>query len=417
MVALSAAFAAGCGGQAAPPEAEKTPPAPVKWESARLLSLAEWTELLGTTQPLPEHVARITAAVEGRVLSVLKTADGKPLSEGQHVDAGTVIVHLDDRIVRANRDRAVAAQKALHEELAQAKTAREVATLDVDRLRGLERSSGRLSRSDSGMPPLVSPVDIKKAQLTLEDAEAKLRATQARIEAGIQDIAALDQQLKLYSLSTPRKGRLGRIQVVPGQTMTVGAVAAEVVDLEDEIDVLCYVPPGTARKLHADQSARLGGLDMPSPVAADPEGKVVFIAEQAEPETGGFAVKVRFPNPDAHLRANVALPVRVLTQPDKECLAIPESALMEDQEPPYVLVVEDPKTQKNAEQKEEQVGKARQLQAVVGIRDRVLHQVELVRLEDKDKKWKGTVQDALFIVEKGQGLQTGDPVKLQEEED
>jgi hypothetical protein len=57
----------------------------------------------------------------------------------------------------------------------------------------------------------------------------------------------------------------------------------------------------------------------------------------------------------------------------------------------------------------------------LGTRDRSLHQVEIVRLIDTEKnpakKWKGEVKDALFIVEGGQGLQTGDAVKLEVEED
>lgn len=410
---------AGCTRRAAPAEeAEKTPPAPVKWEPARLVFLEEWIELLGVTQPLPDHVARITTPVEGRVQSVLRDAQGKPLVEGQHVEAGTVIAQLDDRLIRNARDRAVANQKAQMQELEQARVAREVAALDVERLRQLEPNGRRAGDL------LVSPVDVKKARLTLEDAESKVRATQAKVDAAAQEVAALEQQLKLYTLAAPRKGRLGRIQVVPGQTLSVGALVAEIVDLEDEVDVLCYVPPGTARRLHRDpvQAARLGGLDRPAPADADPEGRVIFVADQAEPETGGFAVKVRFPNQAARLRANVALSIRVLIQPGKECLAIPQDALLEDQEPPGVLVVEDVQAVKvnGAEgepQKEEQHGKVRLLQAVTGIRDRVLGQVEILRLIDKGNKWKGSVQDAIFVVKRGQGLQTGDAVKLQEEDE
>jgi multidrug efflux pump subunit AcrA (membrane-fusion protein) len=195
----------------------------------------------------------------------------------------------------------------------------------------------------------------------------------------------------------------------------VGALVTDVVDLDDAIDVLCFVAPALAQQLRVGQTARIGGLD--SSGSVDPEGRVEFIAEQAEPETGNIAIKLRFPNQEARVRANVVLRVRVLTKPGKECLAIPESALIEDEVPPGVVVVEGVTTKKNDEGKEEQVGTARRLQATIGYRDRVLHQVEIVRLEDKDKKWTGTLEEALFVVEKGQGLQTGDPVKLEEEEE
>src|SRR5205823_8718753 len=90
---------------------------------------------------------------------------------------------------------------------------------------------------------------------------------------------------------------------------------------------------------------------------------------------------------------------------------------MEDQDPPSIIVVEDVNTKKNADGKEEETGKARRLQAVIGVRDRVLHQVEIVRLEDPEKKWKGELETTLVVVEKGHGLQTGDAVRLEVDED
>ena len=40
-----------------------------------------------------------------------------------------------------------------------------------------------------------------------------------------------------------------------------------------------------------------------------------------------------------------------------------------------------------------------------------------MRLEDEEKKWHGDLEHALIVIEKGQGLQTGDAVKLDVEED
>jgi RND family efflux transporter MFP subunit len=407
---IFSAASAGCGPPPAAAE-EQNPPAPVKWEPARLLILEEWVELLGTTQPLPDHVARISAPVEGRVQSVLVGTDNKHISEGQPVQAGDVIVQLDDRRVRADLQKSIAGQKALQADLESAKLAQKLAAIDVERLRDLANSRSQGSSSI----PLVSQVEIQKARLALEDADAKLSATQARLDAGAKEVESLNLQLKLHTLTSPRKGRLGRLRVVPGDTLAVGAPVSEVVDLDDAIDILCFVAPSVAGQLRLGQAARLGGLDSPSTV--DAEGHVEFIADQAEPDSGNLAVKVRFPNQQARLRANMVVRIRVLTKPGKECLAIPESALMEDQVPPGVVIVDGVAPKKNEEGKEEQVGTARRLQAVIGYRDRVLHQVEIVRLEDKEKKWSGSLEEALVIVEKGQGLQTGDAVKLEEEEE
>jgi multidrug efflux pump subunit AcrA (membrane-fusion protein) len=99
--------------RATPPAEEKVPPAPVKWESPRQLFLEEWTELVGTTEPPPDHAARVTAPVEGRVLAVLQNAAGKPLVEGQPVEKGDVLVRLDATVLQTQRDKAVAAKKVI----------------------------------------------------------------------------------------------------------------------------------------------------------------------------------------------------------------------------------------------------------------------------------------------------------------
>jgi hypothetical protein len=40
-----------------------------------------------------------------------------------------------------------------------------------------------------------------------------------------------------------------------------------------------------------------------------------------------------------------------------------------------------------------------------------------LRLEDPEKKWNGSLEEALIVVEKGQGVQTGDAVRLEEEDE
>jgi membrane fusion protein (multidrug efflux system) len=390
---------------------EEVRPAPVEAVAARSLFLGEWTDLVGTTQPLPLRVARITAAIEGQVTSVLGAGTDKPITEGQQVTAGDVIAQLNTRLALANRDRLMATQKDLDEQVAQANIAQQIAEVKLSRLEDLRRRSTGSSSGDR----IVSQVELEDARLAIKDAESKQRGAVARLDVAKKELKALEEQLELYTLRAPIAGRLGLIQIVPGQTLSVGTTVAEITDLS-EIEVLCYVAPHTAAQLGVDQTARLAtntGEEEPSA----PPGKVVFIAPSAQPDTGNFAVKVRFPNPRQLLRANTIKRVQVLTQPEKERVTIPETALMEDSDPPSVVVVENLQTKKNAEDKEEKLGKARVLRARVGVRDRRWHVVEILGLEDPEKKEKVPLEDALFVVKGGHGLRTDDPVKLEEEEE
>ena len=406
---LIAGPAIGCGGEP-PAEEEEHSVAPVQAEPAKKIAMGEWTDLFGTTQPLPNHSARVSAAVEGHVLSVLGNGKGPAVVEGQHVKEGQVIVQLDDRVPRANRAKLQATLHDLDEQHKQANYAVQLAALDVERLRDLLKTT-----ASSGSLPLVSRVELEKAQLLHKDAQSKLRAVAAKQVAANADLKALDEQLAFYSLRAPIAGRLSIVQAVPGQTLTPGTIVADVVNL-DQIDVLCYAPPDSAGRLKLNQSAKLvleeGGDE---DAAKRPRGKVVFIDAQAQAETGNVLVKVRFPNPGHLLRTHAVVRVYVLTQPERPRFTIPEAALFEDEEHTSVLVVEDLKT-KGEGKEAQQVGKVRKLNATLGIRDREQHVVELLGVQDSEKKGKIELDNLLFVTSGGNGLQNDDEVRLEKEE-
>lgn len=393
----------GCGGKP-PAAAENAPPAPVEVATPRTLFFGEWTELLGATQPLPNRAARITAAVEGRVLWLLHDPAAKPdqaLVEGQRVDKGTIIGRLDDRIVRANRDKLNNALEETKEKKNQADLDVELAQIDVDRLHRLLNRSNAMN--DAALP-LTSRIELDKARINLKSAESKQKEVVAKRKGVEDELKALDEQLDFFVLRAPITGRLGPIQAVPGQTLAVGATIAEVLNI-DQIDVLCFVPPYTASRLALGQKARV--LSEKDDAAA-PRGEIAFIAVQAQPDSGSFGVKVRFPNPDLRLRGGSVLRIEALTQPEQPRVTIPESALLEDQDPPSVVIVED--------MNEAKLGTARKLRAIIGIRDRRWHVVELLRLDDPKKKEQVTLDDQMqFVIKGAYGLEDGDKVKLEEE--
>jgi RND family efflux transporter MFP subunit len=389
---------------AAPAAEEEVHPAPVKAVAARSLSLGEWIEIYGSTLPLPNHSARVSAAVEGRVSAIASSNKNRPVTEGDEVKAGDPIIQLDDHIIRANLAKSRSALLDLAEQKHQADIAVELAQLT-------EKNKTDLLK---GPNPPVSNTEVVQARLALQDALSKQKGAEAKQAVAQDDVKLLEEQLRLYTMQAPIAGRLGLLQVVPGQVLSVGNVVADIVDLQ-EIDVLSFVPPHVRARLAVGQPARLNQGD--SSDGGEPNGKVVFIAVQAQADTGNFPVKIRFPNPDLKIRSNTVVRVDVQIAPEKERLTIPESALMEDQDPPGVTVFTNMETKKNAEGKEEKLGKAKRLRAKIGVRDRRWKVVEILGLEAGEKKETFPLEDALFITEGGQGLQDDDIVKLDEEEE
>lgn len=408
LVGLLLAVTPGCHKPAAPEEDEHHK-APVQAEPAKSMPLAEWTDLLGTTIPLPNHSARVSAAVEGHVRSVFGNGTGEPVVEGQKVKKGDVIVQMDDRVPRANLTKLQATLRDLEEQYKQAEYAVELATIDVNRFKEL------LNGSSGGRLPLVSRVELEKSQVLQKDARSKLKSVKAKKDAAVADQKAIEEQLEFFTLRAPIAGRLSIVHAVPGQTLSPGTIVADVVDL-NQIDVLCYAPPDTAAKLRLGLPAKLlveEASAAPSKEAL--EGKVAFIAVQAQPETGNIAVKVRFPNAGHQLRANAVVRVLIQTSPMKERLTIPEKAVMEDEDVPTVVVVEHLETEKEGKE-EHKVGKARNLQVELGVRDRENRMVEILSLKDPETKKPVSPKDLLFVTSGGQGLENGDRVVLEEEE-
>jgi RND family efflux transporter MFP subunit len=425
----------GCGGDKKAAEEEKK--APVKAEAAKEMDLAETTQLIGVTQPLPNRVARITARVDGTVKYVLAGANGKPfvkgqpvVVEGQEVDAGQVVVQLDDQLAKENRNKAVAQLEDLKEQSRQAELAVRLARINLDALEKLRPSSKLdallpaltftsqawlLSPISQAMDadtrgPLVPRIDLDKARLALETALSQSNASQAKQAAGAAEAAALETQLNFYTLRAPIAGRLGLIQVTPGQSVAIGTPIAEVVWFE-EFDVLCYVSPNTVRKLKNGQAAR---MEMPGDPADDVDGVVAYIALTAQPDTGNFAVKIRFRNKDLQFRANSVVRVEVEIQEEEKRLTIPDTALMEDQQPPTVVVVEEVEKE-NDDGSVEKTLKARKLKVEIGVRDREKQVVEIKGLKD-DKDKAVEMKGLLFVTEGGHGLEDGDLLELKEEE-
>jgi RND family efflux transporter MFP subunit len=384
-------------------------------ETRRELFFGEWTEIVGATQPLPNHVARVTANVEGRVAWLLTdpaVSAARPVVEGQRVEKGQIIGRLDDCIAQANFEKLQAAQHEMEEQKIQADTAVDLAQLNLSSLENLIASK----KTPTDLP-LASRNELEKARFAYRDAESKQKGIAAKLVSGKAELKALEEQLKLFALRAPIAGRLGTLQAMPGQSLSLGATVAEITDI-DEIDVLCFVSPHTAARLALDQKARI--------IKANDEtnalyGKLVFMAVQAQPDTGSYAVKARFPNQDMRLRSGSVVRVEVLTKPEESRICISEKAVLEDQDPPGVVIIEGLQTVKNKETgKDEQIGKARKLRAKIGVRDPRLKVVEIISLFDSDPESKKPVvfdEETQFVIKGGHGLQNDDVVKLEEEDE
>ena len=214
--------------------------------------------------------------------------------EGQVVEAGAVLVELDDREARAE----VAAARA-----------------------ALVESEGQYGRA----------LELRETDaLSVSDLEQRA----ARRDADRAALVAARARLSDHTLRAPFSGRVGLRSVSPGSLVDPETVITTLDDT-DPIKVDFAVPETSLRLLEP-------GLPVTAQSAAWPDvafaGEVESIDTRVDPVSRTIRVRARVPNADGRLRAGMFLSVRAV-RADVETLMIPEAAIVPEQSRQFALVV------------------------------------------------------------------------------
>ena len=338
----------------------------VRCVTARRIPFAITVDGLGRTEPLPDCVGSLTAAVEGHVRKLL-------VKLGDSVKARQPILELDQTVAKAalaekeaNRDSLIAALKLLQSlprpvetqaaELAveQAKIAVDHDQALIDRLRPL--------LPDHAVSPAVfhdAEVALKQAQVQQRTAEAQLKLlmagprkeavdeAQTRIAMADQAVASARETLALHTLCAPIAGVVESLNCHPGQTLTIGTPVGEVIDIR-QLFVTVYFPARITRLLQPGMVARVD-LSDGSPSAAESSaketvsGKVSFIGSAADPQTGNYAVRILMDNSGTRLRLGQVVKATIVLRKEEPQLAVPDSAIFDQGEGPLLAVVREGK--------------------------------------------------------------------------
>jgi len=281
-------------------------------------------EAYGMVEPEPAQAghpgggARLAPPAASIVLAV-------PVSEGQKVKAGDLVVRLDDRMARA------AVEKAEH--------ALAFAEQNADRQEKLKAFDGTSDKA------------VAEARQQLAGARAELASVRAAL-AQVQLVSPLD-------------GVVAHVNVLPGQSVDPTTVVAEIVDPERLVATV-NVPSDAAPRLKVGQPAEVTIQSGEGPATS---ASVSFVAPSVDPKTGAVLVRLALPA-DSKLRSGQFARARIVTEELTDRLAVPrESVVKSDDAPVIYLVTGD---------------KAVQTPVKIGARDGNLVEVEAKDLKEGD---------------------------------
>ena len=354
-------------------------PVAIRAEPAELRTIDEIAYGLGRCEALPERLAALTPAMEGRVLKILA-------AQGDAVRAGQPIVELDPSVARANLNEKTATRQSLEASLRllralprpderkslelaidQAKAAIEKAESAVGRLRPL-RERGEVSAEQV----VQAELSLRQAQLQQQSAQTQLDIAmlgprpqavdeaQTKIAAASAACDSAQAQLDLHTIRSPIAGVLDRLACHPGQTVAVGASIGEVVDGR-QVVVIVGLSVADAREVRAGQLARITAPDTrdwdhATPVGADAiGGKVLTVGRIADAQTGNLPVRILADNPQGKLTVGQIAAATIVIRENTQRLAVPAAAIHDIGEGPVLSIIRD--------------GKAVALHTQLGVRD------------------------------------------------
>jgi len=275
---------------------------PVVLASVEVRDVEERIEATG--ELLARNRAQLAAEVSGRVSEIV-------FDEGQHVEAGQVILEIDPE----RRELDLASAKAGR---AEAQAALREQQRDYERVKKLaERDIASASR-----------LDQTKTAVALARARADAAATQVqRAERALRD----------SSVKAPFSGQIAQRYVSRGEFLNVGAVLVDLVAL-DPIEVEFHVAERDSARVVRDQPVLVSVDPYPDELFG---ATVTMIAPIIDPKTRTLRVLARLENSEGRLRPGLFARADLGVELRRGVKMVPEEAILQRADGSVVFRLEE----------------------------------------------------------------------------
>lgn len=372
----------GCRPRAVEAEPDHAPlqPVLVRTAQATVITLRPSIDLIGTLVPIPERTSEISTPVEGQVARIV-------IVEGQTVQVGEPLVHLDCRAAEARLAGAGATEQKAQATLTKLENGPRAEEVEAARqtARQLAAVARALSAKLEALSVLrvkdgVSDVEYNQAQARLEAAEAESQAAAAQLsllEAGTRveeiaearaelagteaETAAAELAVQFCTIRSPIDGVMTRLTARTGAYVTPADVLGIVMDMT-ELFVKVRIPSE-----HLAQIAPGARADVCNGTEgqATLHGSISRLSPEADPLSGNVDGFVSVRNDNETLRPGLACRVRIWLPELSAAMVIPVAAVADRDGRPVVTVIRDNK----AYEREVTLGKAtaEQVQVLGGL--------------------------------------------------
>src|SRR5262245_31627191 len=318
-VSVLSGLTVACGGSAATETGSSpggrgggTPAVPVTVARVTKKAVPLEARVIGSVEP--SSSVAIRAQITGELTSVQFT-------EGDDVKQGDVLFTLDRRPLEATLKQSEA---NLERDLAQAANAASQAKRYEDLA-----ARGIATREQ---------VDTSAANATA------LQATVGADRAAVENARI---QLNYATIAAPVTGRTGGLMVHPGNLVRANdTTPLVVINQVAPVNVVFAIPEAQLPDLAKFLSQKTVKVEAETPgeTGHQSEGRITFVDNAVDQTTGTIKVKGSFPNGDRRLWPGQYVNVVVTLTVDREALVVPQSAVQNGPQGPYVFVIKPDQT-------------------------------------------------------------------------
>jgi len=280
-----------------------------------------------------------------------------PVAPGDHVEAGQLLIHMDDveaLAMVAQAEAALAQAKAQTKQVRTVTSKTAAATLDeaTAQLEEAQRRADRDGALFSGGTLTAAEVDQSRTALTVARSRARSAelAAAATSRRGAQWQAAVAAETFAEAGLLIARSRADRLSV---RAPAAGVVTARPVEVGDVVQpgtsLVTLVLDGPKALVIEPDEKNLASLALGQPARASAEAfagqsfdaEVAYIAPSVDTARGTIEVRLTVPQPPSYLRTDMTVSVDIIVAETQDGLTLPATAVMELASPsPWVMVVQ-----------------------------------------------------------------------------
>ncbi len=182
-----------------------------------------------------------------------------------------------------------------------------------------------------------------ESESSLDSALATRNEDQANVMSAQASLAAASLNLSYCTITAPIDGRIGAVALTKGNLVTTTTGTLATINQLDPIRVQFAVstdsPILAAARDDPSESQFIISLDLPDGKPYPVKGKIAFLDNQVDSNTGTVNVYADFANPKGLLLPGAYVNVDTAPAQPQEALLVPVSAVQTDQNSSFVLIV------------------------------------------------------------------------------